>query len=102
MSTGSIQIDSTNLRQQGVDTTFGVRPDSAHHNLSSFRFSDTETTEDTFSAVDTVTGLPVKLNGPGLFKGHLLKQKNPNALPLNDFVSDWFTIALLILLALFT
>lgn len=102
MSTTSTQSDSSSLQQSGADTAFGVSRDSTHHNISTFRFSDTEPAEETTVQVDSATGVPVKLNGPGLFKGHLLKQKNPNALPLNDFVSDWFTIALLILLALFT
>jgi hypothetical protein len=99
----SQQTDSTLLRQTGADSAFGVSQDSgARRNLSTFRFSDTETTEDSSGQPDSSFGEPVKLTGPGLFKGHALPQKNPNALPYNDFVSDWFTIALLILLALFT
>ena len=42
------------------------------------------------------------LNGPGVFKNHLLKPVNPNARPLNDTISDWLTISLIVMMVFFT
>lgn len=63
-----------------------------------FRFSDESDT--TLTGEAQAQSEP--LQGPGLFKGHLLKREHPNALPMPAGTSDWITVTLILLLALFT
>ena len=95
----SQQLPITSLTPSAADTllqkdtlvTVGSRP---------FRFQDNDsTTED---QVDTSYTVNFPFNGPGIFKGHELKPQHPNARPLNEFVSDWFTISLIALIGFFT
>ena len=71
-----------------------------------FRFADDETSAGENSAEDTplssedLQSLP--LSGSGIFKGHALKPVNPNARPINEMISDWFTLSLLTLVIIFT
>jgi hypothetical protein len=65
-----------------------------------FRFQDNDSTTEDQPDTAYVENLP--LNGPGIFKGHALKTQHPNARPLNDFVSDWFTLSLIALIGFFT
>jgi hypothetical protein len=78
--------------------------DSASTRLISkkpFRFIDDE--PDTVpNQVVEVQDTTFQLQGPGLFKNHSLKVKNENAKPTNDFVSDWFTLSLFIIVLVFT
>jgi hypothetical protein len=71
-----------------------------------FRFDDEEITsvsplvQDSTAEEADIRSAP--LTGPGLFKDHALKPVNPNARPVNDMVSDWFTISLFALVLVFT
>lgn len=57
---------------------------------SPFRFTDSQDSSN--SAIDSAENK--SLNGPGIFKNHILKPVNPNARPLNDTISDWLTFRL--------
>jgi len=65
---------------------------------SSFQFTDSQDSSN--SAIDSAENQ--LLNGPGVFKNHLLKPVNPNARPLNDTISDWLTISLIVMMVFFT
>jgi hypothetical protein len=65
-----------------------------------FRFQDNDTVVE--KPLDTVEVQNLPLTGPNIFKGHELQIKSPNARPVNDFVSDWFTITLIVLVGFFT
>ena len=65
---------------------------------SSFQFTDSQDSSN--SAIDSAENK--SLNGPGVFKNHLLKPVNPNARPLNDTISDWLTISLIVMMVFFT
>lgn len=65
-----------------------------------FRFQDNDSIVE--QPLDTVEVQNFPLSGPNIFKGHELQIKNPNARPVNDFVSDWFTISLIVLVGFFT
>lgn len=68
---------------------------------SVFRFQDEEEpvnqTQD-----DTLIETSKALQGPRIFNGHRLRPVHPNAQPLNNEIGDWFTISLIVLVALFT
>jgi hypothetical protein len=68
---------------------------------NSFRFQDEEEPANLVKG-DTVDEVSRALQGPQIFKGHLLRPVNPNAQPLSNEISDWFTISLIALVALFT
>lgn len=51
---------------------------------------------------DSVVQVSKSLQGPRIFQGHLLRPQHPNAQPLTNEVGDWFTISLIVLVALFT
>lgn len=81
--------------------------DSAAVPLHNFRFSDDESNAgipehgDSLAAEEEeIQSAP--LSGPGLFKGHELHPVNPNARPVNEMISDWFTLSLLALVVIFT
>lgn len=65
-----------------------------------FRFQDNDSIVE--QPLDTAEVQNFPLSGPNIFKGHELQIKNPNARPVNDFVSDWFTISLIVLVGFFT
>ncbi len=73
----------------------------ARSGTGTFRFTDEEEAI-AANVVDSAERISQTLQGPALFKGHLLQVKQSNATPVNTLVSDWFTISLLALLALFT
>ena len=66
-----------------------------------FRFQDEE---ESISPVkeDSVVQVSNSLQGPRIFQGHLLRPLHPNAQPLTNEIGDWFTISLIVLVALFT
>ncbi len=66
-----------------------------------FRFQDEE---DPISQLkeDSVVQVSKSLQGPRIFQGHLLRPEHPNAQPLTNEIGDWFTISLIVLVALFT
>ena len=65
---------------------------------SPFHFTDSQDSAN--NAIDS--GENRSLNGPGIFKNHLLKPVNPNARPLNDTISDWLTVSLIVMMVFFT
>ena len=65
---------------------------------SPFQFTDSQDSSN--SAIDSAENK--SLNGPGIFKNHLLKPVNPNARPLNDTISDWLTVSLIVMIVFFT
>jgi hypothetical protein len=70
---------------------------------STFRFLDEEEEEISgTTSSDTITINSQSLEGPGIFKGHLLQVRQSKAQPIVPNMGDWFTISLLILLSLFT
>jgi hypothetical protein len=100
-----------NLHQQDtIDTTAQqlapLIDTSAAVLQPAFRFDDEETTvvsplvPDSGAEDAEIRSAP--LSGPGLFRNHELKPVNPNARPVTDNVSDWFTISLLALVVVFT
>ncbi len=68
---------------------------------SVFRFQDEE---EPISLIkeDSVVQVSKALQGPRIFTGHQLRPQHPNAQPLSNEISDWFTISLIALVALFT
>lgn len=66
-----------------------------------FRFQDEE---ESISPIkeDSVVQVSKSLQGPRIFQGHLLRPQHPNAQPLTNEIGDWFTISLIVLVALFT
>lgn len=64
-----------------------------------FRFSDEE---DTLWNQGAMENGPFPLQGPGLFKGHLLHPVNPNAQPFEQLNPSWFTLTLILLLGSLT
>ncbi len=95
----SQQLPVTTLTQQTTDT---LLPSDTllHTGGRPFRFQDNDSTIIEEADTAYIDNLP--LNGPGIFKGHALKPQHPNARPLNDIVSDWFTISLIALVGFFT
>lgn len=95
------------MAAQRSDSTFIPRKDSLSsgadslsQNQHTFRFSDEEdTSATTITATDTI---PRMLEGPGIFKGHVLRPSSPNARPVNREITDWFTISLIMLVGFFT
>ncbi|MFM7014833.1 MAG: DUF4271 domain-containing protein [Bacteroidota bacterium] len=63
-----------------------------------FHFNDSQ--DSSSSAIDSVENK--SLTGPGLFKNHLLQPVNPNARPINDTISDWLTVSLVVMVVFFT
>ena len=87
------------LSAHHTDSISGGR-DSLHARLSGFRFSDDEdSASQVVTAADTS---PRALEGPGIFKGHVLQPVNPNAVPINHEITDWFTVSLIMLVGFFT
>ena len=83
------------MPQSVVTNTLSPEPAQADSNLndstafaSPFQFTDSQDSAN--NAIDSAENK--SLNGPGVFKNHLLKPVNPNARPLNDTISDWLTI----------
>lgn len=66
-----------------------------------FRFQDDEEPVSQ-SQEDTLVETSKALQGPRIFTGHQLRPVHPNAQPLSNEISDWFTISLIVLVALFT
>lgn len=66
-----------------------------------FRFEDEEESQGVTSG-DSALVTSQSLEGPGIFRGHLLHPRQPNAQPFTRSTGDWFTISLLALLAIFT
>jgi hypothetical protein len=93
------------MPQSVVTNTLSQEPAQADSNLndstafaSPFQFTDSQDSAN--SAIDSAENK--SLNGPGIFKNHLLKPVNPNARPLNDTISDWLTISLIVMMVFFT
>ena len=63
-----------------------------------FQFSDSQ--DSAVIANDSVENK--SLTGPGIFKNHLLKPINPNARPINDTISDWLTVSMVVMVVFFT
>ena len=84
--------------QQG-DSSFASDQDSLWNDSlesgDNFRFSDEE---DTLWTETNSGGGSFPLQGPGLFKGHLLHPVNPNAQPFEQLNPSWFTVTLILLL----
>lgn len=95
----SQQLPATSLNPSATDT---LLPADSLLRASSrpFRFQDNDSTTEDQPDTAYVENLPII--GPGIFKGHALKPQHPNARPLNDFVSDWFTLSLIALIGFFT
>jgi hypothetical protein len=95
------QTDSNTVRQGQV--SLASEQDSLWDELGQsgevFRFSDEEDTLWNQSA--SGNGMN-PLQGPGLFKGHLLRTVNPNAQPFEQLNPSWFTITLILLLGSLT
>lgn len=95
------QTDSNAVRQgnpsvpPGQDSLWDQTGDS----LEAFRFNDEE---DTLWNQRVMGDGNFPLQGPGLFKGHLLRPVNPNAQPFEHLNPSWFTITLILLLGCFT
>jgi Domain of unknown function (DUF4271) len=68
---------------------------------SVFRFEDDEESVNLVKE-ETTTEVSKALQGPRIFSGHQLHPVHPNAQPLSNEISDWFTISLIVLVALFT
>ncbi|MBK7684264.1 MAG: DUF4271 domain-containing protein [Bacteroidia bacterium] len=66
-----------------------------------FRFQDEEDSNPP-TREDSVVQISKSLQGPRIFQGHLLRPQHPSAQPLTNEVGDWFTISLIVLVALFT
>ncbi|MFN0189124.1 MAG: DUF4271 domain-containing protein [Bacteroidia bacterium] len=66
-----------------------------------FRFQDEEESIP-LAKEDSVVQVSKSLQGPRIFQGHLLRPQHPNAQPLTNEIGDWFTISLIVLVALFT
>ena len=82
--------------------TTGLTVDSSAAPVKNvFRFQDEE---ESISPVkeDSVVQVSKSLQGPRIFQGHLLRPEHPNAQPLTNEIGDWFTISLIVLVALFT
>ncbi len=96
--------DSLELPAMALPAAGGGVADSLVKGSSerSFRFADEEEGVRPASSDDTTETSSGVLQGPGLFKGHLLQVKQPNAQPFTSEINDWFTLSLLLLLALFT
>jgi hypothetical protein len=93
------------MPQSVVTNTLSQEPAQADSNLndstafaSPFQFTDSQDSAN--NAIDSAENK--SLNGPGVFKNHLLKPVNPNARPLNDTISDWLTISLIVMMVFFT
>lgn len=85
----------------GLTDSAGTLTGPSASKVKVFRFADEEDTLSNTST-DTTDLVSQSLEGPGIFKGHLLQVKQLTAQPVARNVSDWFTISLLVLLVLFT
>ena len=90
----SVVTNTLSQESAQVDTSAN---DSAAF-TSPFQFTDSQDSSN--SAIDSAENK--SLNGPGIFKNHLLKPVNPNARPLNDTISDWLTVSLIVMMVFFT
>lgn len=93
-------MEGESFQQQITQDSFPAIKDTASVRPA-FRFKDSENLQ---QESEDVSGelIPVPYTGPNLFAGHHLKPKHPNARPVNEFVTDWFTISLIALVGLFT
>lgn len=66
-----------------------------------FRFQD-EDEDVSLIKEDSVVQVSKSLQGPRIFQGHLLRPQHPSAQPLTNEIGDWFTLSLIVLVALFT
>jgi hypothetical protein len=90
----SVVTNTLSQESAQVDTSAN---DSAAF-TSPFQFTDSQDSSN--RAFDSAENK--SLNGPGIFKNHLLKPVNPNARPLNDTISDWLTVSLIVMMVFFT
>ena len=90
----SVVTNTLSQESAQVDTSAN---DSAAF-TSPFQFTDSQDSSN--RAIDSAENK--SLNGPGIFKNHLLKPVNPNARPLNDTISDWLTVSLIVMMVFFT
>ena len=80
-----------------------IHKDTVHREAAAtFRFVDDEEPVDSARTGDSVEVTSQVLEGPGIFNNHLLRPVHPNAQPFGNNLGDWFTIALIGLVALFT
>jgi len=89
-------VVTNTLSQEPAQTDSSANDSTAF--ASPFQFTDSQ--DSVNSAIDSAENK--SLNGPGVFKNHLLKPVNPNARPLNDAISDWLTISLIVMMVFFT
>lgn len=87
----------TNTLSPDVAENDSVVKDSVHI-AAPFQFKDVQ--DSIASAQDSVENKSIV--GPGIFKNHSLKPINPNARPINDTISDWLTISLVVMVVFFT
>ena len=66
-----------------------------------FRFQDEDEAVSLLKE-DSVVQVSKSLQGPRIFQGHLLRPQHPSAQPLTNEIGDWFTLSLIVLVALFT
>lgn len=100
MSESIPEQDTTTVNTTSV--AVGAQVDSVAAPVKSvFRFQDEEESVNLVKE-DTVAEVSKALQGPRIFTGHQLRPIHPNAQPLNNEISDWFTISLIVLVALFT
>lgn len=96
-----MQVHPTNDTTAAVTDSVADSSASLAVSHSTFRFQDSDSDNLQNAQADSA-GEYLPLEGPGIFKGHLLKPTHQSAEPFNPFTSDWFTISLLLLVALFT
>ncbi len=92
--------DTTTHLIQSVTEGLAVDSDAAPVK-NVFRFQDEEESINP-AKEDSVVQVSKSLQGPRIFQGHLLHPQHPNAQPLTNEIGDWFTISLIVLVALFT
>ncbi len=93
-----LQTGVTNTLSQDDSQIDSVAGDSMASAATPFQFKDSQ--DSSVSAIEQAENKSLK--GPGVFKNHLLKPSNPNARPINDTISDWLTISLVVMVVFFT
>ena len=93
-----LQIGVTNTLSQDDLQIDSLTSDSTASKVATFHFKDSQ--DSSGAAIEEAENK--SLSGPGVFKNHLLKPSNPNARPVNDIISDWLTISLVMMVVFFT
>jgi hypothetical protein len=91
----SLPQDTSTLTTALADSSVAASP--VQEKPATFRFLDEEEEEISGTTpADTITVNSQSLEGPGIFKGHLLQVRQSKAQPIVPSLGDWFTISLLI------